>query len=446
MRYVLHCMRAVTLLTTLLGLLGLCFQRTTLADEPRHAIAPVEYTIDLTTAQSGFDGTDCWVHARAGIIPPGSRGNPGMTPLVVITTQKLLLSGSDVFYPLHEILNTDLGSTWTKPREIPTMRRQRYVPGQPPLPTGAAGYEHLLQEGDETLVCDFTPQWHAASQSLLGIGHTVWYRNNSIFSPRPRATAYAVRDSESGEWSHWKTLKLPDSLSEFSVSGAGCVQRCDLPDGTILLPIYGRGPEAKRTRVTVLRCRFDGETLSYLSHGTILEVPSARGLAEPSITRYGDRYFLTLRHDERGYVSVSSDGQTFPPPVPWTFDDGTELGNYNTQQHWVTHSDGLFLVYTRRGANNDHVFRHRAPLFMAQVDPDRLCVLRATERAIVPERGARLGNFGVVDVSPDETWIIAAEWMQPRPPKGMPEKYGSDNSIFVSRIRWKHPNALIRTK
>ena len=45
----------------------------------------------------------------------------------------------------------------------------------------------------------------------------------------------------------------------------------------------------------------------------------------------------------------------------WTFDDGSELGNYNTQQHWVTHSDGLFLVYTRRGADNDDIARHRAP-------------------------------------------------------------------------------------
>ena len=33
------------------------------------------------------------------------------------------------------------------------------------------------------------------------------------------------------------------------------------------------------------------------------------------------------------------------------------------------HSEGIFLVYTRKGVGSDHVFRHRAPLFMAQVDP-----------------------------------------------------------------------------
>jgi len=90
-------------------------------------------------------------------------------------------------------------------------------------------------------------------------------------------------------------------------------------------------------------------------------------------------------------------------------------------------------VYTRRGLNNDHVFRHRAPLVMAQVDPARMCVLRDTERILVPERGARLGNFGVVEVNAEETWVTVAEWMQP---VGC-EKYGSDNSVYAARIRWK---------
>jgi hypothetical protein len=118
------------------------------------------------------------------------------------------------------------------------------------------------------------------------------------------------------------------------------------------------------------------------------------------------------------------------------FDDGSELGSYNTQQHWVTHSDALFLVYTRRGAGNDHVFRHRAPLFMAQVDPEKLCVVRETEQILVPERGARLGNFGVTEISEKETWVTVSEWMQP---EGV-EKYGSDGSVFVAKIAWERIN------
>jgi hypothetical protein len=123
------------------------------------------------------------------------------------------------------------------------------------------------------------------------------------------------------------------------------------------------------------------------------------------------------------------------------------LGNYNTQQHWVTHSDGLFLTYTRRGANNDHVMRHRAPLFIARVDPEKLHVIRSTEQILVPERGARLGNFGVTDVSQGETWVTVTEWMQTKGPNPYDstvcEKYGSDNSVFVARLKWSRPNLSV---
>ena len=55
----------------------------------------------------------------------------------------------------------------------------------------------------------------------------------------------------------------------------------------------------------------------------------------------------------------------------------------------------------------------------------------------MPNRGARLGNFGVTQISPKETWVTTAEWMQP---KGC-EKYGSDGSVWVAKIHWSKPNA-----
>jgi hypothetical protein len=134
-----------------------------------------------------------------------------------------------------------------------------------------------------------------------------------------------------------------------------------------------------------MRVAFDGRELKYLEHGNEMGVEDdTRGVHEPSLTKFGDNYYLTIRHDLRGYVTRGRDGLRFDEIRPWTFDDGSELGNYNTQQHWVTHSDGLFLVYTRRGLNNDHVFRHRAPLVMAQVDPDKLHVIRATNKFSCP--------------------------------------------------------------
>ena len=235
---------------------------------------------------------------------------------------------------------------------------------------------------------------------------------------------------------------MPDE-PRFANAGAGCTQRCDLPGGDILLPIYFKQPEEKLSSTTVVRCRFDGETLSYVEHGSELSIDVPRGLGEPSLARFGGRFFLTIRNDQCGYVTSGPDGLHFDPPRKWTFDDGEELGSYNTQQHWVAHREGLFLVYTRRGANNDHVFRHRAPLFIAQVDPQRLCVVRATERVLVPERGARLGNFGVTPVSPSETWVTAAEWMQTWGPNHVlpvDNKYGADNTVWVAKIKWNRPN------
>jgi hypothetical protein len=76
---------------------------------------------------------------------------------------------------------------------------------------------------------------------------------------------------------------------------------------------------------------------------------------------------------------------------------------------------------------------------MAEVDPERLCVVRSTERPVVPERGARLGNFGTTQVSGSEGWVVVSEWMQTNPPKPTDctvcERYGSDNAIFIARIR-----------
>jgi hypothetical protein len=222
----------------------------------------------------------------------------------------------------------------------------------------------------------------------------------------------------------------------FANAGAGSTQRVDLDNGDILLPVYAKDMAAKEYFSTVVRCRFDGVTLRYLEHGTELTVPIDRGLYEPSLARFGGNFYLTLRNDRAAYVATSTDGLHFGPPRKWTFDDGADLGSYNTQAHWVTHADALFLSYTRRGADNDNVTRHRAPLFLAQVDPEKLVVLRATERVLVPNKGAQLGNFAVVDVNENETWVTTSEGMSP----GSPEKFGSNGRVYAARLIWEKPN------
>jgi hypothetical protein len=157
--------------------------------------------------------------------------------------------------------------------------------------------------------------------------------------------------------------------------------------------MYFKGREGEDYTSTILHCSFDGREMKYLEHGTELARVGGRGYVEPSLALYDGIYYLTLRNDERGYVTTSKDGLNYAEPKPWTFDDGEDLGSYNTQAHWLVHSDGLLLTYTRRGANNDHIMRNRAPIFVAQVDPDKLQVLRSTEQALLPERGVMLGNY-----------------------------------------------------
>ena len=92
--------------------------------------------------------------------------------------------------------------------------------------------------------------------------------------------------------------KARNDGKKFQDAGAGCTQRVDLADGKILLPIYFR-PPGQHSRVTIARCTFNGERLEYQQHGTELSVDdNTRGLHEPSLARFGDEFFLTLRNDK----------------------------------------------------------------------------------------------------------------------------------------------------
>lgn len=389
------------------------------AQEAKRAIDPIkerqqlDYKIQLDVITSGYDGESNWFHPRAGVIP-------GEKPAIILTMQKWWIERSDVFFALSHLLSTDLGKSWTVPEEqTHTLGRRSEV------------------DGVEVGVSDFTPKWHAKSGKLLGTGHTVRYKDNHLINSaiRKRSTAWSVYDSKQNTWSPWATLKLPE-LPMFFSEGAGSTQRVDLPNGDILLPTYFKEKDVDAYKATVLRCQFNGKELEYIEHGDILEYPTGRGFPEPSLAFFKDRFFLTLRNNDSSYVAAGNDGLHFSEPKVWRFDDGKDLGSYNTQQHWVTHSDGLFLVYTRRGADNENVIRHRAPLFIARVDPERLVIIRESEKVLVANKGAQLGNFGIVNVNENETWITTSEGMS----EAEPTKYGADGRVYAARIIWSLPN------
>ncbi len=378
----------------------------------------LDFTVQLDVVRRELSADFCWFHPRAAAVP--GAGVDGQ-PAVVMTIQKHLKI-SDYYSGMYVMTSRDLGKSWTGPDERPELA---WV-GEP--------------GGVIIAVADVTPGWHAPTRRLVASGVQVRYggRGEQLADVRRSSqTAYAVHDPETGSWSRWKILEMPPD-EKFDFARCGCSQWLVEPDGTLLVPIYFARSASEPASSTVVRCAFDGSELRYVEHGDEIELDVVRGLCEPSIVSFGGRYYLTLRNDLRGYVTAGDDGLHYGPIRPWTFDDGSELGSYNTQQHWLAHGDGLFLTYTRRGANNDHVFRHRAPLFIARVAPERLCVLRATERVLIPERGATMGNFGACPIDENESWVTVGEFMI----GDQPHARGANGSVFAARVLWSRPNRL----
>ena len=375
--------------------------------------------ISLQQIKTGFTGEFCYVHARAGMMPDGT---------AVITAQPLYLKGMDVFYGLEMLKSSDGGRSWSDFQKSVTMTRQKYDAER------------------EYVICDSSPFYHKKSGKLLITGQSAVYAGGRLAPPpRPRHTMWSIFDLKTGDWGAARELKMPDETQFFSC-GAGSAQIAELPDGDLLIPVYGASAKELsvkplRYKSRVLKCSFDGSMIKVKTIGAPLTTDAPRGLYEPSVIEFKGKYFLSLRNDKAGYVCRSDDGLDYTKPQVLRFDDGVISGNYNTQTHWVKGGSKLYLVYTRKGAGNDHVFRHRAPLFIAEIDPEKLCLIRSTGMIAVPERGARLGNFGCVQISDNEAWIVAAEWMQTTAPDSSDYtkcmKYGSDNSIWIAKIKFR---------
>jgi hypothetical protein len=372
----------------------------------------IEHSVILTSSKELH-----FAQSRAALVP-------GCSPQVLLTTQQIEKTGSHGYRDLFAVESSDGGKTWSRPERIETLRRRR------------------LPEGHDLVMGDVCPQWHAATQVVLATGKTFGFDGGTKENRGFEQVSYAIYSPTTKQWSGLKLLALPKTDHEgreILEPNAGCHQRFDLPNGEILLPIrYRKNANTREYTTLVARCDFDGETLTYREHGSELTIAGQRGLYEPSIIGFEGRYFLTMRADHSAFVARSHDGLTYERVVQWVDDEGEVLGSYNAQQHWVAHSDGLYLVYTRRGANNDHVFRHRAPLFIARVDTQRLCVLRNTEQILMPETGLDLaGGFGVVDFSPSETWVVSSEMAFPK------NRQDEPNRVLLVKLLWTRPNTLV---
>ncbi len=356
--------------------------------------------------RSGYDGKKCFVHARMTSEPDGS---------VLATAQYLDVSGSDLFSPLMFARSKNGGMTFEDFGE-------------------RDGFCGAFPEGDLLYCgCDFTPFYHALTGRTVITGHVAAYRANEKVPVRAKQfVPYMVSDPLNNSVSEMKYIDIHET-PDFNRIGSGCSQTVVLENGDILIPVsHNAEGHGVKSLEAVIRCSFDGEKLTFIERGNSLSADEeARGLGEGSLAMLDGKFYLTLRSDGHGYVARSNDGLHFEEPVLWRTSDGEILPTYNTQSHWFMLGSQLWLVYTRKVGFNDHVFRHRAPLFAAPFDPQTMTLDNSREIVVVPERGARLGNFSAGNFDENTAYVMAAEWMQP---EGC-EKYGSDNSIYLTVIR-----------
>lgn len=388
------------------------------SSEAPEAQPPLIESISQETIWRGRDGQGdgAWFHPRCCRIP----GEPDLLVMAVQT-----ISGSDVFGPVHYSLSEDAGRVWSKPEPIPGLGRKTHPDG--------------VEEG----VCDTVPSYHPPSGNVLFMGWNVYYLDGKLTRPSEQRWPVYVVNRPDATWTEPKKLEWDDPEAT-AIYGSNCSQRIPLPDGDLLIPLTF-GPLGRTDRmVTTVRCAFDGEDLAIQERGASLSLAVKRGLLEPSITHWGGKYWMTIRaEDDRGYLSTSSDGLQWAEQKPWRWDDGEPLTMSTTQQHWLAHSEALFLVYTRRDDSNANVMRWRAPLWIAQVDPEKQCLIRATEQVAVPMRGdgvndaenvARMGNFHPVHANAREALITVGETIPSK-------SYAGDT--LLARIRWTQPNALL---
>ncbi len=370
------------------------------------APTPGQIPFDFTRQRlfSGFDGRLCKVQPT---IATDGKGT------ALLAYQRLLLTGSDVFYGQFMARSTDDGCTWSDPVELSAL---------------ADTHENGFRVARYATVhySARNSKWFALGLAQLYLGDKVPFQK--FVDGRPYGLPLHVSvDPVKGIYTGYRTLDFPFPYE--MAMPFGQLLECD--NGDLIVPFYFVPPGGgHKSHCVTVRYAFDGDALKIVAAGVpVVRDDLARGVGEPSLARLGGKVYMTIRSDEMGMWAESDDGLAFTSPIPWTWTDGSLIGNKNTQQHWVGCKQGLFLTYTRSGAANDHVFRNRAPIFIARFDPERKGIVRETERPLVPELGARLGNFCVAHAE-DQAWLVTAEWMQPR---GC-QRYGSDNSLWLVKV------------
>jgi len=363
--------------------------------------------IERTVAHEGCDWVYCWIHPY-----PAIDGDQ-----VVLLQQLLEIGHPDCFSEKSMLRSEDGGKTWSPLLTVDGLRgysragkRTQFIPGI------------------------FEPM---GGGRFLVLVHTHTYAVTGEILDMRSPSFSCIYDIRSNRWGELKPLDLEMKKACDVYSDSQIVQEGE----DWLIPFYLRFPD-ERTEVyrqfnlsscvIIARCRVSASgELKVCEKSDLLTCSVPRGFAEPALHKLNGKYFLTLRNDETAYITASDDWRKWPAPKRLEFEGGDWLGSYNTMTKLAVLGGRLYLVYTRKGLNNDHVFRHRAPLLIAEVNPETLQVIRETEQILVPEYGSRLGNFSVYQTSGNSACVTVAEWAEPN---SRERERGANNRIWFVRV------------
>lgn len=360
-------------------------------------------------ASQGYDRIRCWANPVA--LPYGNE--------VLVLAQKLTLKAIDCFSDVSLFRSTDSGNSWSNASLFPHL-------ADTVLPDGkriAYLVSAMRLMDDNTIL-------------VLATRHC-YNADNTLDKETPRCVVYFYFDPEKASCTELRKLELPAPQDAHTLA---VNTQFNFQNRKCLLPysIWQNRTRRFSAGIAEIRREPDG-TLTVIDSAVPLTTDDARGFLEPSLCLFDGKYYLTLRNDLSGYITCSSDWKNFPTPEKLNWSNGEWLGNCNTMTRLITIGNKLYLVYTRCGLNNDHVFRNRAPLLTAEVDTRTNSVKPETEQIVVPEYGARLGNFTAVTSGVNNAYISVAEWMQTLEPDWHEcwkcEQYGADNRIWYIELK-----------
>ncbi len=321
---------------------------------------------------------------------------------MLMTLSKLSRTGTDVYMGMAFTTSSDGGDTWADLTELPYATRP-------------------LRDGIQGIFGAMLPVYHPQTGKVLVLGNCVGY--TSYGTPKVKLTglrfpAYAVYDPATKKWTENYEVLL-DQEEANTTSGFPWIEE----DGTLLWPCNGG---------QVLKATFDGVKLQIVGRSPRIEGlgKQARNTGEYHLTKLGAKYFIAMRCPDQNRIAVSADGQKFETAVPLSWDDGTVVASMATQMRWVRQQGRLYLVYTRVDDSSKGIFRNRAPLWMAELDTEKLCLKKATEVTAVPVSPGRddLGNFGTTYVNDDLSLVTTSEFGRTK---------GSNSRVYVTKVSYK---------